>query len=224
MNFEDERLAGLEGNQLGLLLEEYGRCVPDAGRLGTVLWCFDEIQDVPGRERFVRRLLDSKSAEVIVAGSSAAPGFPRRSRTRESQFLPTPRSSPAQNAIAWSMLFCNGSRPAVFRKRKGSMPPRAGNSYAITRTWPYCAMWSSVTVSPTSQGFAGSCGISWPMPQALSALRNSTVPSRAKESPFRATPSTACSLIWRTASSYARCGWKRTRSANAWSTRARSIR
>ncbi|TXF12898.1 ATP-binding protein [Pelomicrobium methylotrophicum] len=72
VNFEDERLAGLEGNQLGLLLEEYGRRVPDAGRLGTVLWCFDEIQVVPGWERFVRRLLDSKSAEVIVAGSSAA--------------------------------------------------------------------------------------------------------------------------------------------------------
>ncbi|MDZ7271660.1 MAG: ATP-binding protein [candidate division KSB1 bacterium] len=72
VNFEDERLAGLEGAQLGLLLEEYGRRVPDAARLGTVFWSFDEIQVVPGWERFVRRLLDSGGAEVVVTGSSAA--------------------------------------------------------------------------------------------------------------------------------------------------------
>jgi predicted AAA+ superfamily ATPase len=71
VNFEDERLAGLEGVQLGFLLEEYGRRVPDAARLGSVLWCFDEIQVVPGWERFVRRLLDRGGAEVVVTGSSA---------------------------------------------------------------------------------------------------------------------------------------------------------
>jgi hypothetical protein len=71
VNFEDERLAGLEAARLGWLLEEYGRRVPDAANLGTVLWCFDEIQVVPGWERFVRRLLDSGGAEVVVTGSSA---------------------------------------------------------------------------------------------------------------------------------------------------------
>ncbi|MDR7555022.1 MAG: AAA family ATPase [Armatimonadota bacterium] len=80
LNFEDERLAGLKGTQLGFLLEEYGRRVPDAAKLGKVLWCFDEIQVVPGWERFVRRLLDSGTAEVVVTGSSAklasaAPGL-----------------------------------------------------------------------------------------------------------------------------------------------------
>lgn len=71
VNFEDERLAGLKGAELGFLLEEYGRRVPDAARLGTVLWSFDEIQVVPGWERFVRRLLDTGGAEVVVTGSSA---------------------------------------------------------------------------------------------------------------------------------------------------------
>ncbi len=71
VNFEDERLAGLQGTQLGFLLEEYGRRVPDAARLGTVLWCFDEIQVVPGWERFVRRLIDTGGADVVVTGSSA---------------------------------------------------------------------------------------------------------------------------------------------------------
>jgi predicted AAA+ superfamily ATPase len=72
VNFEDERLAELEGSQLGFLLEEYGRNVADATRHGPVTWCFDEIQLVPGWERFVRRMLDEGGVEVLVTGSSAA--------------------------------------------------------------------------------------------------------------------------------------------------------
>lgn len=72
VNFEDERLADLSAGQLGFLLEEYGRRVPDAHDQGDVTWCFDEIQVVPGWERFVRRLLDTGRGEVIVTGSSAA--------------------------------------------------------------------------------------------------------------------------------------------------------
>ena len=71
VNFEDERLAGLDGRHLGFLLEEYGRRVPDAAERGPVMWCFDEIQLVPGWERFVRRLLDSGGVEALVTGSSA---------------------------------------------------------------------------------------------------------------------------------------------------------
>lgn len=70
INFEDERLAGLQGEHLGFLLEEYGRRMAGGG--GPVTWCFDEIQVVPGWERFVRRLLDSGQGEVLVTGSSAA--------------------------------------------------------------------------------------------------------------------------------------------------------
>jgi hypothetical protein len=72
VNFEDERLAGLQGRHLGFLVEEFGRRVPDAGERGPVTWCFDEVQLVPGWERFVRRLLDSGGVEVMVTGSSAA--------------------------------------------------------------------------------------------------------------------------------------------------------
>lgn len=71
VNFEDERLAGIQGSQLGFLLEEYARRVPDAAAKGTVTWCFDEVQVVPGWERFVRRLLDRAGVEVVVTGSSA---------------------------------------------------------------------------------------------------------------------------------------------------------
>lgn len=72
VNFEDERLAELQAGQLGFLVEEYGRRVPGARERGTVTWCLDEIQVVPGWERFVRRLLDAGGSEVIVTGSSAA--------------------------------------------------------------------------------------------------------------------------------------------------------
>lgn len=72
VNFEDERLAGLNAAHLGFLLEEFGRRVPEAHAPGPVSWSFDEIQVVPGWDRFVRRLLDAGSVEVVVTGSSAA--------------------------------------------------------------------------------------------------------------------------------------------------------
>lgn len=70
VNFEDERLADLDGRELGFLVDEHRRRVPQPD--GTVMWCFDEIQVVPGWERFVRRLLDAGDAEILVTGSSAA--------------------------------------------------------------------------------------------------------------------------------------------------------
>lgn len=70
LNFEDERLAGLDATHLGFLVEELGRRFPEAR--ANLTWCFDEIQVVPGWERFVRRLLDAGGCEVIVTGSSAA--------------------------------------------------------------------------------------------------------------------------------------------------------
>ena len=72
LNFEDERLTELKASQLGFLIEEYGRRVPRDPESGPITWCFDEIQVVPGWERFVRRLLDAGGNEVLVTGSSAA--------------------------------------------------------------------------------------------------------------------------------------------------------
>ena len=69
-NFEDERLVGLRAAHLGFVVEEYRRQFPDI-EASNVTWCFDEIQVVPGWERFVRRLLDAES-NVLVTGSSAA--------------------------------------------------------------------------------------------------------------------------------------------------------
>jgi len=72
INFEDERLADIEASDLGFLLEEHSRRFPGAEESGTVTWSFDEIQVVPGWERFIRRLLDIGGQEVFLTGSSAA--------------------------------------------------------------------------------------------------------------------------------------------------------
>lgn len=72
INFEDEQLVWLAAKDLHLVIEEYYRHYPALRGQETVTWCFDEIQVVPGWERFVRRLLDSEQVEVFVSGSSAA--------------------------------------------------------------------------------------------------------------------------------------------------------
>jgi len=71
LSFDDDRLAGIELEQLGFLLEEYYRRHPALRGRSRVCWFLDEIQLVPGWERFVRRALDSEKVEIVVSGSSA---------------------------------------------------------------------------------------------------------------------------------------------------------
>jgi predicted AAA+ superfamily ATPase len=71
LSFDDDRLAGIEADQLVLLLEEHFRRYPQLRGRATVHWLLDEIQLVPGWERFVRRVLDSEKVEIAVSGSSA---------------------------------------------------------------------------------------------------------------------------------------------------------
>lgn len=72
INFEDERLVGLTADQLNSLVESYYRQFPNYRGNKTVWWYLDEIQNIPGWERFVRRLLDSEKVTLFVTGSSAA--------------------------------------------------------------------------------------------------------------------------------------------------------
>ena len=72
LSFEDERLIGLTAGDLGIVLDEYTRLLPDSAAGAPLVWCFDEVQLVTGWEQFVRRLLDEQRSEVFVSGSSAA--------------------------------------------------------------------------------------------------------------------------------------------------------
>lgn len=71
LSFDDDRLAGIGAEQLGFLLEEYYRRHPTLRGRAVAYWFLDEIQFVPGWERFVRRVLDTEKIEVAVSGSSA---------------------------------------------------------------------------------------------------------------------------------------------------------
>lgn len=70
LNFEDERLAGLSGADLGLIQTIHHRLYPQFAE-ETLIYFLDELQVVDGWERFVRRLLDEGHCEIFVSGSSA---------------------------------------------------------------------------------------------------------------------------------------------------------
>lgn len=112
VNFEDERLAGLAASGLGFLVEEHGRRFRDARERSPVTWCFDEIQVVPGWERFVRRLLDAGGNEMLVTGSSAA--------------LLSREIATALRGRAWEVPLYPFSFAEALRHRGETIPEEAG--------------------------------------------------------------------------------------------------
>jgi len=141
LNFEDERLIGLQGSQLGFLLETYGRQVPPDPQ-GTVTWCFDEIQGVPGWERFVRRLLDAGRTEVILTGSSAA--------------LLSREIATALRGRAWEVALFPFSFAEALRHQGLPLPARPGFATAVERARLERAFldWLTVGGFPEAQGLA----------------------------------------------------------------------
>jgi hypothetical protein len=69
VSFEDERLLPMEAAELGRIPAALHRLRPDTAS-GPINWFFDEVHNVAGWERFVRRLVDAGHA-VAVTGSSA---------------------------------------------------------------------------------------------------------------------------------------------------------
>jgi predicted AAA+ superfamily ATPase len=70
VNFEDERLAGLSAERLGVVLEAYYELFPERARKEVHIF-LDEVQVVPGWERFVARLFEEKRYRLTVTGSSS---------------------------------------------------------------------------------------------------------------------------------------------------------
>jgi predicted AAA+ superfamily ATPase len=69
INFEDERLK-VDVSQLDSLLQAYNELYPEVNWQEVHLF-FDEIQNVEGWERFVRRVYDTKTRHIYVSGSNA---------------------------------------------------------------------------------------------------------------------------------------------------------
>lgn len=72
LNFEDDRLAGIDATSLDHLLEAYYRLHPAFRDRETVTLFFDEIQLVKGWETFVRRIMDTEKVRLFLSGSSAS--------------------------------------------------------------------------------------------------------------------------------------------------------
>ncbi len=70
LNFEDERLGDVTVDILRTVDETYLRAFP-AGDHAVSYYFFDEIQYVPGWERFVRRILDRHDVRFYLSGSSS---------------------------------------------------------------------------------------------------------------------------------------------------------
>lgn len=70
VSLEDERLADIDARALGGLLDAWWRRFPEVAA-GPCRLALDEVQNVPGWERFVRRVLDRGQVQVTVTGSSA---------------------------------------------------------------------------------------------------------------------------------------------------------
>lgn len=70
INLEDDRLFPLTPHDLGEFLDSYYEMFP-LNRDRTVYFFFDEIQNAPEWERFIRRVADTENCSVFVTGSSA---------------------------------------------------------------------------------------------------------------------------------------------------------
>lgn len=71
LNFEDERLAGIQAIDLGMILDIYYQQYPSLRHSKRIGLFLDEIQVVPGWEQFARRILDTESIDLFISGSSA---------------------------------------------------------------------------------------------------------------------------------------------------------
>lgn len=69
INFEDERIR-LKQNELDLILQAYQELYPKLN-LENCHFFFDEIQNIQGWEKFVRRIFDTISTNIYITGSNS---------------------------------------------------------------------------------------------------------------------------------------------------------
>ncbi|MCL4546519.1 MAG: ATP-binding protein [Deltaproteobacteria bacterium] len=70
INFEDDRISPLELNDLNDLLESYYELYP-LKKDETVYIFLDEIQNISGWEKFIRRIFDTENCRIYITGSSS---------------------------------------------------------------------------------------------------------------------------------------------------------
>lgn len=71
INFEDDRLVGFSVENFQMLLDVYFELYPAFIASSDLHFYFDEIQNIPGWDKFVRRLIDREQMAISITGSSA---------------------------------------------------------------------------------------------------------------------------------------------------------
>ncbi len=70
INFEDERLCDMQKEHFQDLLKAYFELYPEYLGRSDIYFFFDEIHEIDGWEKFIRRLLDQEIMKIYVTGSS----------------------------------------------------------------------------------------------------------------------------------------------------------
>lgn len=71
MNFEDDRLQAFTAKDFQIILDIYFELYPDLVEAEDINFYFDEIQNIDGWEKFIRRLIDKEKMHIYITGSSA---------------------------------------------------------------------------------------------------------------------------------------------------------
>lgn len=70
INFEDDRLGDMRQSNFQDVLNAYFELYPDYIGRDDIYFFFDEIHEVSGWEKFIRRLLDQEKVQIYITGSS----------------------------------------------------------------------------------------------------------------------------------------------------------
>ena len=70
INFDDDRMYGFELSDFQILLDAFYEMYP-VKKKETVYFFFDEIQDIPNWEMFIRRIYDTEKCRIFLTGSSS---------------------------------------------------------------------------------------------------------------------------------------------------------
>lgn len=71
INFEDDRLSFFSVEDFQLLLDSYFELYPENAKSSDLQFYFDEIQNIEGWDKFIRRLIDKEKMQIFITGSSA---------------------------------------------------------------------------------------------------------------------------------------------------------
>ncbi len=71
LSFEDDRIFPVDTSELDLVLKAHRELFPDAAETRRYVF-FDELQNVPEWERYVRRLHDTENVSIFLTGSSSS--------------------------------------------------------------------------------------------------------------------------------------------------------